>query len=111
MTLLEHDPRFDHDDDQADDVDVVRLPALNWAFVLDDVPWPGLWRNQGRCRNAPWTLFFPERGDDASTAKQICAGCGVLDQCRAYALDAGQSLRGIWGGLSERDRRRHRRTT
>lgn len=73
-------------------------------FPLADVPPPGAWRLQGRCRSAPLALFFGERGDDCNQAKAICAGCPVVDACCAYAL-AHPDLRGIWGGLSERQRK------
>lgn len=75
---------------------------------LAGVPTPGPWRAQGRCRSAPLSLFFPERGDDTRQAKAICAGCPVVEQCRSYGL-AYPELRGIWGGLSERGRARARR--
>ncbi|MBV8980855.1 MAG: WhiB family transcriptional regulator [Acidimicrobiia bacterium] len=53
--------------------------------------------------------FFPVRGEEARPAKAICARCLVKDQCLAYALDNGDKF-GIWGGLSERERRRLRRS-
>lgn len=93
------------------DVDQAQTFTPWFGFVLDDVPQPGPWHRGARCRNAPSTLFFPERGDDTSVAKRICAGCGVLEQCRAYALDAGPLLKGIWGGTSERERRHLRSTS
>lgn len=76
-------------------------------FPLADVPPPGPWRLQGRCRRAPTVLFFPEPGDDVNQAKAICAGCPVVDACCAYGL-AHADLRGVWGGLSERQRKEMR---
>lgn len=77
------------------------------AAPLTGVPVPGTWRLQARCRTAPLSLFFPERGDDVCQAKAICAGCPVVDACCAYGL-AHADLRGVWGGLSERQRKEMR---
>lgn len=75
---------------------------------LADVPAPGPWARRGRCRTAPPSLFFPERGDDLRQARAICKGCPVVDQCAAYAIPH-RDLRGVWGGLSEKERRLLRR--
>ena len=53
-------------------------------------------------------LFFPERGASTRRAKAICDGCPVRGECLDYALAHGEKF-GIWGGLSERERRRVRR--
>lgn len=76
-----------------------------------DVPDRPDWMAEGRCSTgdaALLDLFFPSRGVDGRPAKQICARCPVLDQCREYALENGIH-HGIWGGMSERQRRRERR--
>ena len=44
-------------------------------------------------------LFFPERGGDSGSAKQVCRGCVVREDCLEYALANGQNV-GIWGGMS-----------
>jgi hypothetical protein len=49
-------------------------------------------------------VFFPGRGEPAGTARQICASCPVRQECLDYALSYGITY-GIWGGLTERDRR------
>jgi hypothetical protein len=49
-------------------------------------------------------VFFPGRGETAEPARQICAGCPVRQPCLDYALSHGIT-HGIWGGLTERDRR------
>ena len=49
-------------------------------------------------------MFFPERGETAGPARQICAACPVCQQCLDYAL-SNRITHGIWGGLSERERR------
>lgn len=72
------------------------------------------WRADAACRDADPELFFP--GDEISsararvkTAKLICRGCPVSATCLSWALAYGQEA-GIWGGLTEDERRRlHRR--
>jgi WhiB family redox-sensing transcriptional regulator len=67
------------------------------------------WWPQARCRAMDTSLFFPPRGASLETdvAKRICAGCDVRQQCLDYALGARETI-GIWGGLSENQRRRLR---
>jgi len=65
------------------------------------------WMADAACIGKPQAWFFPGRGELTSTAKNVCAGCAVLDTCREYALGKGEH-HGIWGGMSERERRRVR---
>lgn len=67
------------------------------------------WFKRAACKGMDPDLFFPERGDlDAvRAAKQVCAGCPVTDECLTYALVTVQRW-GIWGGMSEKQRRRVR---
>ncbi len=53
-------------------------------------------------------LFFPERGASTREAKEVCRGCVVREECLDYAITNGEKF-GIWGGMSERERRRVRR--
>jgi len=64
--------------------------------------------NQGACNGTDPALFFPGRGESTTDAKAICARCPVRQECLDYALDHTERF-GIWGGLSERERRRIRR--
>ena len=66
------------------------------------------WADFANCVGVDPDLFFPERGQDVSEAKQICAACIVRSECLEYALAEGKKF-GIWGGLTERERRRLRR--
>lgn len=66
------------------------------------------WYELGDCRGVDPDLFFPERGASTEEAKAVCAGCAVREQCLEFALTNGEKF-GIWGGLSERERRRIRR--
>jgi len=66
------------------------------------------WQDQANCLGVDPDLFFPERGASTREAKEVCRGCVVRNDCLEYALDNGEKF-GIWGGLSERERRRLRR--
>ncbi len=66
------------------------------------------WHKHGACRGSDPNLFFPERGESVKEAKAVCARCPVRPECLEYAL-ANQEKFGIWGGLSERERRQLRR--
>ena len=67
-------------------------------------PAPVGWRYRAACRGAELEVFFPGRGQSAEHARQICASCPVSELCLDYALRHG-IVHGIWGGLTERDRR------
>ena len=62
------------------------------------------WRDRAACRGADLDLFFPGRGESAEPARRICAACPVRQPCLDYAISHGIT-HGIWGGLTERDRR------
>jgi WhiB family redox-sensing transcriptional regulator len=66
------------------------------------------WQEQALCAETDPEAFFPEKGGSTREAKKICTGCEVRAQCLEYAL-ANDERFGIWGGLSERERRRLRR--
>jgi WhiB family redox-sensing transcriptional regulator len=66
------------------------------------------WMQQARCLYAEPDTFFPEKGGSTKEAKRICAGCEVRAECLEYAL-ANDERFGIWGGLSERERRKLKR--
>ncbi len=66
------------------------------------------WQDHANCLGVDPDLFFPERGASTREAKEVCRGCVVREDCLEYALANGEKF-GIWGGLSERERRRIRR--
>lgn len=66
------------------------------------------WQAQANCVGVDPDIFFPERGASTKEAKAICAACSVREDCLEYALANGEKF-GIWGGTSERERRRLRR--
>jgi WhiB family redox-sensing transcriptional regulator len=66
------------------------------------------WMDEANCLGCDPELFFPERGASCVEAKAVCFGCAVRVECLEFALAVGEK-HGIWGGLSERERRRVRR--
>ena len=65
------------------------------------------WRDDALCAQTDPDAFFPEKGGSTAAAKATCAACDVRDQCLEYALQNDERY-GIWGGLSERARRKLR---
>ena len=63
------------------------------------------WRNRSACRGLDPTIFYPPSDEEADEAKAICAVCPVREPCLEYAL-ANRERDGIWGGRTERERRR-----
>ena len=66
------------------------------------------WQDQALCAQTDPEAFFPEKGGSTREAKRICVGCEVKQECLEYALMQDERF-GIWGGLSERERRRLKR--
>jgi WhiB family redox-sensing transcriptional regulator len=69
---------------------------------------PKAWRERASCRDLDTAVFFPETEQEVAAAKAVCAGCPVRDACLEFALVTRQDD-GVWGGLSEDERRRVRR--
>jgi WhiB family redox-sensing transcriptional regulator len=65
------------------------------------------WRLDALCAETDPDAFFPEKGGSTREAKRVCTGCPVRAACLDFAL-ANDERFGIWGGLSERERRRLR---
>ena len=63
------------------------------------------WMDRGLCAEVDPELHFPEKGGSARAAKRVCRACTVRAECLDYALGVGDRLYGVWGGLSERERR------
>ena len=80
-----------------------RIELAPESFEDDDQ-----WQERGLCAQTDPEAFFPEKGGSTREAKRICQGCEVKDRCLEYAL-ANDERFGIWGGLSERERRRLKR--
>ena len=63
------------------------------------------WQERALCAQTDPEAFFPEKGGSTRDAKRVCLSCDVRVECLEYALENDERF-GIWGGLSERERRR-----
>ena len=73
------------------------------------------WRHEAACREVDPELFFPIGNTGPALlqideAKQVCRRCSVMDECLRWAIDSGQDA-GVWGGMSEDERRALKRRT
>jgi WhiB family redox-sensing transcriptional regulator len=75
---------------------------------LFGLPEEASWQERALCAQTDPEAFFPEKGGSTREAKRICTGCEVRAECLEYALAHDERF-GIWGGLSERERRRLKR--
>jgi WhiB family redox-sensing transcriptional regulator len=73
--------------------------------LIDGSDNEGEWAERALCAQTDPEAFFPEKGGSTREAKKVCLGCDVRSECLEYAL-ANDERFGIWGGLSERERRR-----
>lgn len=89
-------------------VDPVSLgvPGVRHPSIDDDNPLA--WQTDALCAQTDPEAFFPEKGGSTRDAKRICTTCDVRDRCLEYALQNDERF-GIWGGLSERERRKLKR--
>ena len=72
---------------------------------MDQTPEEYAWMLRARCRGASPSEFFPSDGLGVESAQHVCAECSVQADCLEYAL-ANRIEHGVWGGASERERRR-----
>jgi WhiB family redox-sensing transcriptional regulator len=93
-----------------------------WSLLDDEGPFPPVlplfgtpeddgimgWQERALCAQTDPEAFFPEKGGSTREAKKVCTGCEVRAECLEYAL-ANDERFGIWGGLSERERRKLKR--
>ncbi|WP_432762022.1 WhiB family transcriptional regulator [Saxibacter everestensis] len=63
------------------------------------------WQDEALCAQTDPEAFFPEKGGSTREAKRVCTTCDVRSECLEYALENDERF-GIWGGLSERERRK-----
>jgi WhiB family redox-sensing transcriptional regulator len=73
--------------------------------IVDESPDEYVWMMDARCRGISPAEFFPSDGTGVETAQRICAECSVRAECLEYAL-VNRIDQGVWGGISERGRRR-----
>ena len=63
------------------------------------------WRTRAACQGLDPAIFYPTSDEEASEAKAVCGACPVRQACLEYAL-ANRERDGVWGGATERERRR-----
>ena len=63
------------------------------------------WRTKAACHGLDPQIFYPETDEEAEQAKDVCNGCAVQGACLEYALNRREKD-GVWGGCTERERRR-----
>ena len=105
------DPRTAEQQDPRADFVPLGQPA--WSaepLVQGDLDDDGelSWQGDALCAQTDPEAFFPEKGGSTRDAKKVCGACMVRSECLEYALENDERF-GIWGGMSERERRRLRK--
>jgi len=83
----------------------VQHEDLQVLQVLDGDAGELSWQERALCAQTDPESFFPEKGGSTREAKKVCLTCDVRSECLEYALGHDERF-GIWGGLSERERRK-----
>jgi WhiB family redox-sensing transcriptional regulator len=68
------------------------------------------WQQQALCAQTGFSLFFVEPGETSDDAKRVCSMCDVCLECLDYAVSQEVNPAGVWGGETEKERRRTRAT-
>jgi WhiB family redox-sensing transcriptional regulator len=82
-----------------------KASVVRELYVLDGDAEELGWQERALCAQTDPEAFFPEKGGSTREAKKVCLSCEVRAECLEYAL-AHYVRVGIWGGLSERARRK-----
>jgi WhiB family redox-sensing transcriptional regulator len=105
--LLDGDKSFPTDAGLTEAVPQTLAPVLPLFGAADDEAVAG-WQERALCAQTDPEAFFPEKGGSTREAKKVCVSCDVRSECLDYALENDERF-GIWGGLSERERRKLKR--
>jgi WhiB family redox-sensing transcriptional regulator len=103
VRIASHDESAQPSSATVDAVGVTTADAVE--HVPHDPDSATAWMAEGNCRLHPPATFFPSDGVGVDRARKICASCPVIDTCLEFALDE-RIDHGVWGGCSERERRR-----
>ena len=95
------------DENRVDDDARAELSLLDLAGQDSDEA-ELTWQERALCAQTDPEAFFPEKGGSTREAKKVCVSCEVRAECLEYALENDERF-GIWGGLSERERRKLKR--
>jgi WhiB family redox-sensing transcriptional regulator len=64
-----------------------------------------IWNEQAACRGLDPEIFYPVSEEEAEHAKAVCGQCAVQQACLEHALGS-RERDGVWGGATEKERRR-----
>lgn len=92
-------------DDASLDTATAVYPGIE---VLRELLFRPSWREKAACLGLDPELFHPRKGQSIAPAKAVCRGCPVVYDCGEHALARREKL-GVWGGMSEAERRVLRR--
>ena len=96
------------DEDRADSAARRELSLLDLSAIPGSEETEESWQERALCAQTDPEAFFPEKGGSTREAKKVCVSCEVRAECLEYALSNDERF-GIWGGLSERERRKLKR--
>ncbi|EST32080.1 WhiB family transcriptional regulator [Streptomyces niveus] len=86
------------------------IDPMNTITSITGRTWQELaWQENALCAQTGPEFFFPAPGSSTREAKQLCGACEGRRECLEYALDNDERF-GVWGGLSEKERERLRRS-
>lgn len=75
--------------------------------TLEGLAPPEEWTERALCAQVDPDIFHVDKGESSKPAKKICSNCPVIEECLEYALRTDQRF-GVFGGYSERERRKLR---
>jgi WhiB family transcriptional regulator, redox-sensing transcriptional regulator len=112
--MREFDPALVAANRRAAVIHHARLALRQWIYDLTLITPAGPdhtphgqehWSHHAVCAETDPDVFYPESGEPVTEAKRVCARCPVTTPCLNWAL-ANNERYGVWGGTSERERRR-----
>jgi WhiB family transcriptional regulator, redox-sensing transcriptional regulator len=86
-------------------VRIDRLPTLDIDVLPEDPSPPDVWQERSACYGIDPDVFFPISEEEAGPALAFCSACTIREECLSWALKNGERY-GVWGGLTEQQRRR-----
>lgn len=84
-------------------------PSTSAPLDIHSFSAPPEWVLDALCASTDPEAFFPDKAGSSRTGKDVCRRCPVAAECLDYALEHEERF-GIWGGLSERERRKLAKT-